>query len=97
MVSKIRRLVLDVLKPHKPTIIELSKRVSVTKGVSGVNCSLDEVDQDTETIKITIEGEDISFDAVVNAIESVGGVIHSIDSVVTGRRLINEVETLQDK
>jgi len=97
MVSKIRRLVLDVLKPHKPTIIELSKRVSVTKGVSGVNCSLDEVDQDTETVKITVEGEDISFDAVVNAIESVGGVIHSIDSVATGKRLVNEVETLQDK
>lgn len=97
MVNKIRRLVLDVLKPHKPTIIELSKRVSVTKGVSGVNCSLDEVDQDTETVKITIEGDDISFDAVVSAIESVGGVIHSIDSVVTGRRLVDEVETLQDK
>ncbi len=97
MVSRIRRLVLDVLKPHKPTIVELSKRVSVTKGVSGVNCSLDEVDQDTETIKITVEGEDIHFDDVVNAIESVGGVIHSIDSVAAGKRLVNEVETLQDK
>ena len=97
MVSKIKRLVLDVLKPHKPSIVELSKKVSVTRGVSGVNCSLDEVDQDTETVKITIEGDDINFDAVVNAIESVGGVLHSIDSVVTGKRLVNEVETLQDK
>jgi hypothetical protein len=97
MVSKIRRLVLDVLKPHKPSIIELSKQVSVTRGVSGVNCSLDEVDQDTETVKITIEGDDIHFDDVVTAIESVGGVLHSIDSVVTGKRLVNEVETLQDK
>ncbi len=97
MVSKIKRLVLDVLKPHKPSIIELSKCVSVTKGVSGVNCSLDEVDQDTETVKITVEGDDINFDAVSSAIESAGGVIHSIDSVVTGKRLVNEVETLQDK
>ncbi len=95
--SKIRRLVLDVLKPHKPSIVELSKRVSVTKGVLGVNCTLDEVDQDTETIKITIEGDDISFDAVVNAIESSGGVIHSIDSVATGKKLVDEVSTLQDK
>ena len=97
MVSKVRRLVLDVLKPHKPSIVELSKRVSVLKGVSGVNCSLDEVDQDTETIKITIEGEDIRLEAVVNAIESAGGVIHSIDSVSTGKRLVDLVETLQDK
>ena len=95
--AKIRRLVLDVLKPHKPTIVELSKRISVTKGVVGVNCSLDEVDQETETIKITIEGDDINYDAIVNAIESTGGVIHSIDSVATGKKLINEVLTLQDK
>ncbi len=97
MVSRIRRLVLDVLKPHKPTIVELSKRLSVIKGISGVNCSLDEVDQDTETIKITIEGDDIKIDSVTSAIESVGGVIHSIDSVASGKRLINQVETLQDK
>jgi len=95
--SKIRRLVLDVLKPHKPSIIELSKRVSMTRGVSGVNCSLDEVDQETETVKITVEGDDINFEAVVNAIESTGGVIHSIDSVSTGKKMIDEVETPQDK
>ena len=95
--SRIRRLVLDVLKPHKPSIIELSKRVSVTKGVFGVNCSLDEVDQDTETVKITIEGDNINFDAVASAIESTGGVIHSIDCVSTGKKIVEEVETLQDK
>lgn len=95
--SKIRRLVLDVLKPHKPSIIELSKRVSLTKGVLGVNCSLDEVDQDTETVKITIEGDNIDFDAVASAIESAGGVIHSIDCVSTGKKIVEEVETLQDK
>ncbi len=94
---KIRRLVLDVLKPHKPNIVELSKRVSVTRGVFGVNCTLDEVDQETETIKITIEGDDINFEAVVKAIESSGGVIHSIDSVATGKKLVDEVSTLQDK
>jgi hypothetical protein len=97
MVSKIRRLVLDVLKPHKPSIIELTKRISVTKGVIGVNCLLDEVDQDTETVKITIEGDDINYKRVATAIESVGGVIHSIDSVSAGRKLVNDVETLQDK
>ena len=95
--SKIKRLVLDVLKPHKPTIVELSKRISVTKGVFGVNCTLNEVDQETETVKITIEGDDISFESVVNAIESSGGVIHSIDSVSAGKKLVDEVSTLQDK
>ncbi|MEM3058493.1 MAG: DUF211 domain-containing protein, partial [Methanomassiliicoccales archaeon] len=42
-VSEIKRLVLDVLKPHHPTIIELSRRLSLLNGVAGVNCTLEEV------------------------------------------------------
>jgi hypothetical protein len=95
--SAIKRLVLDVLKSHSPTIIVLSQRLSVLKGISGVNCSLDEVDQDTESIKITIEGDHIKFKEVENVIKTCGGAIHSIDSVSTGRVLVEEVDTPQDK
>ena len=61
--TDIRRLVLDVLKPHHPSIVELARRLSVLEGVSGVNCTLEEVDQETESIKITIEGNAIDFDS----------------------------------
>ena len=93
----IRRLVLDVLKPHNPSIIELSKKIAVINGISGVNLTLDEVDQETESIKITIEGRAIDFDEVKEAIEELGAVIHSVDSVSTGRTLVEEVETPQDR
>ena len=33
----IRRLVLDVLKPHNPSVVELSEALSHLKGVEGVN------------------------------------------------------------
>ena len=52
---------------------------------------------DNERAVTIIEGDDINLDSVVNAIESVGGVIHSIDSVATGKRIVDQVETLQDK
>ena len=97
MSSAIKRLVLDVLKSHNPSIISVSQRLSVLKGISGVNCSLDEVDQDTESIKITIEGDNINFTNVKKVIKSCGGAIHSIDSVSTGKKLVEEVDTPQDK
>ncbi len=95
--SDIRRLVLDVLKPHHPSIVELARRLSVLEGVSGVNCTLEEVDQETESIKITIEGNNIDFDAICTVIEDSGAVVHSVDSVSAGKKLVEEVETPQDR
>lgn len=95
--TDIKRIVLDVLKPHHPSIVELSQRLSVLSGTSGVNISIVEVDQDTETVKITIEGNAIIFDDVEAAITEAGAVIHSVDSVSAGKRLVEEVETFQDR
>lgn len=66
-------------------------------GVSGVNCTLEEVDQETESIKITIEGTSIDFEEVERTIADTGAVIHSVDSVSAGKKLVEEVETPQDR
>ena len=91
------RLVLDVLKPHHPTIIEMARRISILKDVSGVNLTLEEVDRETESVKITIEGSSIDFDSIEETISDCGGVIHSVDSVSAGKELVEEVETPQDR
>ncbi len=95
--SDIKRLVLDVLKPHSPSIIEVSRRLSALEGIAGVNCALDEVDQETESIKITIDGSNINFENVDSVIRDCGAVVHSIDSVSSGKKLVEEVETPQDR
>ncbi|HUV61403.1 MAG TPA: DUF211 domain-containing protein [Thermoplasmata archaeon] len=95
--TEIKRLVLDVLKPHHPTIIEMSRRISVLKGVSGVNLTLEEVDRETESVKITIEGNSIDFESIEETISDCGAVIHSVDSVSAGKQLVEEVETPQDR
>jgi hypothetical protein len=95
--SDIKRVVLDVLKPHHPSIVELTQRLSVLAGISGVNITIIEVDQDTETVKVTIEGNGIIFEDVETSITEAGAVIHSVDSVSAGKRLVEEVETFQDR
>ncbi len=95
--TMLRRLVLDVLKPHMPTILDLASALTQVKGVTGVNLSLYEVDQQTETVKATIQGENIDYDGVEKVIREFGGVIHSIDEVVAGKELVKEYETLQER
>jgi len=94
--AKTRRLVLDTLKPHEPNIIDLANVLSELTGVSAVNISIYELDRKVENAKITIEGEDISFEQVSHSIEDMGGTIHSIDEVVAGKMIIDDAATLQD-
>lgn len=88
---------MDVLKPHEPSIIELAQRLSSLEGISGVNISLEEVDTETDSIKITIEGSNINYDLVKREIDECGASIHSIDGVSAGIKLIDEVNTPQDR
>jgi hypothetical protein len=96
MVGKIRRLVLDTLKPMEPNIIEMANAISTLPGVSAVNISIAEIDLKVENAKITIEGDDLNYNEVRNIIQDMGGSIHSIDEVVAGKMIIDDAATLQD-
>jgi hypothetical protein len=96
-VAGFKRLVLDVLKPHEPSNLILAKRLSELDNIEGVNVSLYEIDQNTENVKITIVGDDMSFEDIKMVIEDLGAVIHSIDEIVAGKKLIETVKTEQDR
>ncbi|OFW63828.1 MAG: hypothetical protein A2Z35_02510 [Actinobacteria bacterium RBG_19FT_COMBO_36_27] len=94
--ANIRRVVLDVLKPHSPNIIELSTKIADLPGVYGVDISLIEMDQKVENVKITCEGDSINYEKVEQVIKQNGGSIHSLDKVSVGTSMIEEVTTHQD-
>ena len=96
MIGKIRRLVLDTLKPIEPSIIDYATQLSILDGVSAVNISIAEIDHKVENAKITIEGDDINYEFVFKLINDLGGSIHSIDEVVAGKTIIDDAVTLQD-
>ena len=93
----IRRLVLDVLKPHKPSVVELSEALSHLEGVEGVNIIIYEIDQQVENAKVIIAGNPISFEDIKKKIEEMGSTIHSVDEVAAGKRIVEEVKTPQDR
>lgn len=86
----IRRLVLDVLKPHNPTKIELTNRLNKLKSVDAVDIITIEIDKNVENVKIILEGVDLRLKSIQKIIEDCGGDIHSIDEVAAGKRLIKE-------
>ncbi len=92
----IRRLVLDVLKPHEPQSTVFAVKLSEIENVAGVNVTLAEIDQATESVKITIVGDNLDYAKIKKVIEDLGGVVHSIDEVVAGKIIVESVRTEQD-
>lgn len=95
--GKIRLLVLDVLKPHAPSILELASKLSDLKGLDGVNITVYEIDSHVENIKITVRGKDIKYESVLKLLKDAGATVHSIDKVSCGDIIIREVPTPQDR
>ena len=93
----IRRLVLDVLKPHKPSVVELSEALSHLEGVEGVNVIIYEIDQQVENAKVIIAGNSLNFEDIKSKLEELGATIHSVDEVAAGKRIVEEVRTPQDR
>ena len=88
MVS-VKKLVLDVLKPHQPNSLEFSCKLADVGDDYRVVLTVIEVDENTETLQVTIEGSDLDFDAIQAAITDMSASLHSIDVV--------EVESKPDR
>jgi hypothetical protein len=88
--TQITKLVLDILKPHQPSSLELSCAVAETCAGSRVKLSVVEVDEKTETVALIIEGNALDIEAITSAITSMGGSLHSIDEVEVYNRAASE-------
>jgi hypothetical protein len=89
----IRRLVLDVDKAMaRPSVIEIAEAVAEVPGVDGLNLTVTEIDIETVGMELTVEGEKIDHGRLVRAIEETGAVVHSIDELAAGNRLVERVK-----
>ena len=88
----IRRLVLDVDKAiSRPSIPDLAEAISGVPGVEALNITVTEIDIETVGFNVTIEGQNLSYTDLAQAIEHTGAVVHSIDQLVAGSRLVEEI------
>ncbi|MEM4532872.1 MAG: DUF211 domain-containing protein, partial [Desulfurococcaceae archaeon] len=53
----IKRIILDVLVPNKISIIDFAEKLASMKGIDAVNITVKEIDAETETLIVIIEGD----------------------------------------
>jgi len=78
----VSHIVLDVLKPHQPSLPEFANFLGELPRVKKVDVSLIEMDEKTDSLKVIIDGEEIDFDELYNHVSRIGAVIHSVDQVI---------------
>jgi hypothetical protein len=83
--SFIKLLVLDVLKSQEPGVDKYAEEVAKLECVDAISITVVEVDAKTETLKVSIQGENINLEEVRKKIRHLGGTVHSVDKVVASR------------
>jgi hypothetical protein len=79
--SSLKRIVLDVLKPHHPNALDFASAIADENSGCRVTVTVTEVDERTESTVVVIEGDDIPYQEIVGIITRLGGSVHSIDEV----------------
>jgi hypothetical protein len=77
----IERVILDVLKPHRPNLLQFADALAKVGKDYQVGLKLLEMNNETETIQVEVKGSAIDFDIIEAAIETMGGTVRSIDEV----------------
>ena len=85
-VSPIKMLVLDILKPHTPNIVEFCQELTAANGIENIDISVYAVDEKTESVKMVLEGSSLNFEVIRGTIENFGAVVHSVDKVCAGKK-----------
>lgn len=78
---QIELIVLDVLKPHIPNILEFSQALARCGADYRVHITVVEIDKNTETLRTEIRANGIDYDLIQSTIMELGASIHSIDEV----------------
>ncbi|ALP53138.1 hypothetical protein Tel_08195 [Candidatus Tenderia electrophaga] len=77
----VTRVVLDVLKPHRPNALEFASQLADLDPGYQVNLVVQEVDDKTQSLILSISGAKLDFDEISRNITTMGGSVHSIDEV----------------
>lgn len=63
--------------------------------MEAVNISVTEMDMETMGTNITVEGSNIEFDDLIREIEETGAVVHSVDEIAVGERIVENIRRYQ--
>lgn len=87
---RVRKVKMDVdWAISGPGITAVAAAIEAVDGVEGANVTITEIDLETVGSDVVIAGDNIDLEALTAAVEQAGAVVHSIDQVVVGQRLVD--------
>jgi len=78
---QVKQIMLDVLKPHRPTVLEVASAIAALAGDYRVRITVQAVDEKTESVLIEVEGANIDMETIDETMRGLGASVHSIDMV----------------
>lgn len=72
LVISVNHLVLDLLKPHAPNLLEFARSIAAAAGEATVKVKVVEMDEKTETLVVVLDGRDLQFEKIEKIISSIG-------------------------
>ncbi len=77
----IRRILFDALKPRETSIVDLSQALCSVEGVDECDIVVVDVDVMTETVKLTIRGPNVDYEAISKIMEEQAVSIKGVDEI----------------
>lgn len=71
-----------------PGIAGVAAAIDAVGGVEAANVTITEIDLETVGTDVTVEGAELDLQALTAAIEQAGAVVHSIDELAFGERVV---------
>jgi uncharacterized protein len=81
MTINIRRVLIEALKARETSLVELSQALCSANGVDECDMAVTDVDAKTETIKLTVRGNNIEYDAILSILQDNGVSVKGVDEV----------------
>ena len=85
MAVAVKRIVFEVLKPRKVSTVDLSKCLGATDGAEQVDVAVNESDDRTETLDVTISGYHVNCKSALKIMQESSVSINGIDEISVAR------------
>ncbi len=77
----VKRVVLDVLKPHQPPALDFCREIAGLGTGYRACLTVEEVDENTQNVRLEVQGADLDLEAIETSIAAMGASLHSVDQV----------------
>ncbi|MFH1106428.1 MAG: DUF211 domain-containing protein [Candidatus Micrarchaeota archaeon] len=82
---KLKSVTLEVMKPSELQTVDLLKALEKISQAKRVEIRLTDFEKSTETLLVTVEGNDVSYEKVAHVISDYGGVIQNVQRMLGER------------